>query len=164
MSKLNECGCGCGGAVGGCQKPEGKMAKHQAMECAEDAQDVANMIEETDNLPEWLEAKITLAADYMNKVKDYITHHVRNTEPEPSYNKLPRSGDDFKPTYPMIIQTQDEMKDLIGEIVRKINEKAPPGKEKVVKAIKKELGKDGLTNKEKAIAYATAWSQHNKEK
>ena len=120
MSKLNECGCGCGGAVGGCQKPEGKMAKHQAMECAEDAQDVANMIEESDNLPEWLEAKITIASDYMNKVKDYMTHYVRGTEPAPSYNKLPVRGDDFKPAYPMIIQTQDEMKDLVREVIRKV--------------------------------------------
>lgn len=67
--------CGCG------SKGEGNMAKHQAMECADDAQDVANMIEESDNLPEWLEAKITLAADYMNKVKDYLTHHVRGAAP-----------------------------------------------------------------------------------
>lgn len=76
--RLNECGCGCGGARGGCQKPEGSMAKHDAMECAEDAQAVANMIQDTDNLPEWLEAKITLAADYMNRVKDYLTHYTAN--------------------------------------------------------------------------------------
>ncbi len=174
--KLKEGGCGCGGGCGCMNRDldhrdsgrkdqkEGKMAKYTALECAEDAQDVANMIEETDNLPEWLEAKITLASDYMNKVKDYMTHYVRGTEPAPSYNKLTEPGDAFKPAYPMIIQTQSEMKDLIGEIVRKIHETEPPGKEKVVKAIKKELGKDGLTNKEKAIAYATAWSQHNKEK
>jgi hypothetical protein len=122
--KLNECGCGCGAAKGNCQDSrEGSMAKHDAMECAEDAQDVANMIEESDNLPEWLEAKITLAADYMNKVKDYMTHYVRGTEPAPSYNKLPVRGDDFKPAYPMIIQTQDEMKDLMKEIIRKVDEK-----------------------------------------
>ena len=28
------------------------------------------------NLPEWLEAKITKAADYMNSVKDYLTHQM----------------------------------------------------------------------------------------
>ena len=54
------------------------MAKHDAMECAEDAQAVADMIDESDNLPEWLEAKITLAADYMNRVKDYLTHYMAN--------------------------------------------------------------------------------------
>ena len=78
MKQLNECGCGCGGAKGGCQKPEGSMAKHDAMECAEDAQAVANMIQDADNLPEWLESKITLAADYMNRVKDYLTHYMND--------------------------------------------------------------------------------------
>jgi len=123
--KLKEGSCGCTGSCGcgGNREKEGKMAKYTALECAEDAQDVANMIEETDNLPEWLEAKITLASDYMNKVKDYMTHYVRGTEPAPSYNKLPVRGNDFKPAYPMIIQTQDEMKDLMKEIIRKVDEK-----------------------------------------
>ncbi len=48
-----------------------------------------------------------------------------------------------------------------------IEEKAPPGAkaERMVKHIKKGYAKDGnLTDKEKGIAYATAWKQHNKEK
>jgi len=47
-----------------------------------------------------------------------------------------------------------------------IQEKAPPGDkaERMVKHIKKGYAKDGkLTDKEKGIAYATAWKQHNKE-
>ena len=46
-------------------------------------------------------------------------------------------------------------------------EKAPPGAkaERMVKHIKQGYAKDGkLTDKEKSIAYATAWKQHNKEK
>lgn len=74
MNKIEE-DCGCGE-----ESREGKMAKYSAIECAEDAMDIANMIQETDNLPEWLEAKITLASDYMNKVKDYMTHYVRGNE------------------------------------------------------------------------------------
>ena len=54
---------------------EGKMAKFDAKEACQDAQDVFNMIDEYDDLPEWLEAKITKAADYLNSVKDYLTHH-----------------------------------------------------------------------------------------
>jgi len=81
MKELEEdCGCGHG-------KREGKMAKYSAIECAEDAMDIANMIQETDDLPEWLEAKITLASDYMNKVKDYMTHHVRGAEARSMHNK-----------------------------------------------------------------------------
>jgi hypothetical protein len=46
-------------------------------------------------------------------------------------------------------------------------EKAPPGAkaERMVKHIKKGYAKDGkLTDKERSIAYATAWKQHNKDK
>ncbi len=49
----------------------------------------------------------------------------------------------------------------------KLPEEAPPGAkaERMVKHIKKGYAKDGkLTDKEKSIAYATAWKQHNKEK
>ena len=57
------------------QDKEGKMAKYDAKEACQDAQDVFNMIDEYDDLPEWLEAKITKASDYLNSVKDYLTHH-----------------------------------------------------------------------------------------
>ena len=48
-----------------------------------------------------------------------------------------------------------------------IEEKAPPGAkaERMVKHIKKGYAKDGkLTDKERSIAFATAWKHHNKEK
>ena len=54
---------------------EGKMAKFDAKEAYQDAIDVFKMIDEYDDLPEWLEAKITKASDYLNSVKDYLTHH-----------------------------------------------------------------------------------------
>ena len=56
-------------------KKEGKMAKYDAKEIADDAMDVSKMIDKNDDLPEWLEAKITIAAHNMNTVKDYLTHH-----------------------------------------------------------------------------------------
>jgi len=45
-----------------------------------------------------------------------------------------------------------------------IQEKAPPGAkyERMVKNIKKSFAKNGLTDKEKAIAYATTWKSYNK--
>lgn len=57
---------------------EGKMAKHDAMECASDSKDVSDMIKDDMDLPEWLEAKITKSADYMNSVKDYLTHNIND--------------------------------------------------------------------------------------
>ena len=54
---------------------EGKMAKFDAKELAQDSIAVYKMIQSSDDLPEWLEAKITKASDYLNSVKDYLTHH-----------------------------------------------------------------------------------------
>jgi len=49
---------------------------------------------------------------------------------------------------------------------KKLDEKAPPGAkyERMVKHIKAGYAKDGLTKKEKGIAFATAWKAKNKEK
>ena len=57
--------------------PEGEdiMARSNAIEASNDASDVANMIGPDTNLPEWLEAKITLAATYLNKAKDYLSNY-----------------------------------------------------------------------------------------
>jgi hypothetical protein len=65
-----------------------------------------------------------------------------------------------------------EMKDMVASKVRAkkmeketIEEKAPAGAkfERMVKHIKAKYAKDGLTDKEKSIAYATAWKAKNKE-
>ena len=115
MKRLNECGCGCGGARGSCQKPEGRMAKHDAMECAEDAQAVANMIQDTDNLPEWLEAKITLAADYMNRVKDYLTHYTANGQDAMMPAPMPKSQ--FIP-----VNFAAQLKQAMNERIQKVED------------------------------------------
>ncbi len=53
--------------------------------------------------------------------------------------------------------------DILEESLNGVTEKAPPGAkaERMVKDIKAGYAKDGtLTDKEKAIAYATAWKAH----
>jgi hypothetical protein len=52
----------------------------------------------------------------------------------------------------------------IGELM--LDEKAPPGEkyERMVKHIKKGYSKGGVSEKEKSIAYATAWKEKNKMK
>ena len=67
---------------------EGKMAKYDAKEIADDAMDVFNMIDKDMDLPEWLEAKITKSADYMNSVKDYLTHHMKKDVQEGFPSKI----------------------------------------------------------------------------
>jgi hypothetical protein len=52
---------------------EGEMAKSQLYAMIEDAKYVISMMEDDTNLPEWLQTKITLAADYISTVSDYLT-------------------------------------------------------------------------------------------
>ena len=59
---------------------EGKMAKYDAKEIAQDSLDVFKMIDEDTKLPEWVEAKITIASHNMNAVKDYLTHHMKKSD------------------------------------------------------------------------------------
>lgn len=66
--------------------------------------------------------------------------------------------DDAKKTFASVLLKRSKNAAVSEET---LDEKAPPGGEKMVKAIKKQYSKDGLTNKEKAIAYATAWKHHN---
>ncbi len=122
MKRIDECGCGCGGSKGSCENSwEGSMAKYDAMECAEDAQAVANMIQDADNLPEWLEAKITLAADYMNRVKDYLTHYMANGQD----NQVPASmrgmgGNVSQPQFVPATDMKSHIIKLIPETIRKV--------------------------------------------
>jgi|TARA_B100000700_G_C15056958_1_gene863344 hypothetical protein len=73
---------------------EGKMAKYDAKEIAEDAVAVFKMIDSDMNLPEWLEAKITKSADYMNSVKDYLTHHMKENKKDDDDEKWSGIGYD----------------------------------------------------------------------
>ena len=54
---------------------EGRMAKGQMANLIHDIHELDNMIENEDDLPEWCQAKITLAKDYIEKVKDYMMGH-----------------------------------------------------------------------------------------
>jgi hypothetical protein len=86
-------------------------------------------------------------------------HQMRNV-----VTKGPRAG---KITKDVQTKLKDKIKNrMMKEEPEQVSEKAPPGAkyERMVKDIKKSYSKDGtLTNKEKAIAYATAWKAKNRK-
>ena len=88
-------------------RKEGKMAKYDVKEIAQDAMDVFKMIDEDDDLPEWLEAKITKAADYMNSVKDYLTHHMNE---DVKLKRKKAGGDKYR--YTALIDTKYSMNNV----------------------------------------------------
>ena len=51
---------------------EGDMAKSQLRSIIANAQTVHDMLEDNTNIAEWVQSKITLSADYMGTVRDYM--------------------------------------------------------------------------------------------
>lgn len=51
---------------------EGDMAKIQIRTMIEAAQELHDMLSTDDNLPEWVQSKLTLAEDYVTTVRDYL--------------------------------------------------------------------------------------------
>lgn len=51
---------------------EGKMAKRQLEQLAEYALELSAMLQEDTQLEGWVQSKITLAQDYISKVKHYL--------------------------------------------------------------------------------------------
>ena len=54
---------------------EGDMAKTQLKTMIDAAQELHDMMGDNDNLPEWVQNKITKATDYIDSVRDYMKHN-----------------------------------------------------------------------------------------
>ena len=117
---------------------EGDMAKSQLKSIITNAQRLHDMLEDTTNLPEWVQSKITLAEDYVLTAANYMEGEMN----------------------------EEALAELAASLDEEIElfEKAPPGSkyERMVKHIKKGYAKGGLTPQEKSIAYATAWKAYKK--
>lgn len=51
---------------------EGQMAITQLQTTMRNCKDLIGMISDDDNMPEWVQSKITLAQDYISSVRDYL--------------------------------------------------------------------------------------------
>ena len=51
---------------------EGEMAKNQLNTMIDAATELKGMLGDDDNLPEWVQSKITKATDYIDSVRDYM--------------------------------------------------------------------------------------------
>jgi hypothetical protein len=51
---------------------EGEMAKNDLKTLIDAGQEIYEYLEDDDNLPEWVQAKITKATDYIDSVRDYL--------------------------------------------------------------------------------------------
>jgi hypothetical protein len=60
----NDCGCG--------EDGEGQMFKAQLLSIMKNAQKLYHMVDEEDELEDWVQSKITLAEDYLQAVYGYM--------------------------------------------------------------------------------------------
>ena len=58
---------------------EGSMAKRQLEHISEYAHELAGMLDDNTQLESWVQSKITLAQDYISKVKHYLEDQLGHT-------------------------------------------------------------------------------------
>jgi hypothetical protein len=69
---------------------EGDMAKDQLRTVNDAAQELYDILDANDNLPEWVQAKITKAADYIDIVRDYMKANDENYGKAEAVDELAR--------------------------------------------------------------------------
>jgi len=66
---------------------EGETAKTQLQTIMRNAQDLMNLLEDDDNLPEWVQNKITKASDYLDSATDYMKSNEGSETWEAGYKR-----------------------------------------------------------------------------
>ena len=70
---------------------EGEMAKNQLIKMAKYALGLALVLEDNQELESWVQAKITLANDYISKVKHYLENELQVDIPDPDLTEAAKS-------------------------------------------------------------------------
>jgi len=72
---------------------EGQMARTQLQTIMRNSKDLIDMLSDEDNMPEWVQSKITLSQDYISSVRDYLQSKEELGE---SADKKPLKGNQKK--------------------------------------------------------------------
>ena len=67
---------------------EGEMAENQLRTIIDAAEDLIDLFEDDDNLPEWAQNKITKAVDYLDSVRDYMLSDAEGEEDDDDEDDL----------------------------------------------------------------------------
>ena len=113
---------------------EGDMARGQLQSIINNAQRVHDMLEDNDNLPEWVQSKITLAEDYISTVANYMMSEVDE-------EVVVEQG---KGLWANIRAKRERIKNGSGERMRKPGSEGAPSEEilKKTQAVKEEMSND----------------------
>ena len=89
---------------------EGDMARGQLQSIINNAQRVHDMLEDNDNLPEWVQSKITLAEDYVSTVANYMMSEIDEAIADDKYGS-PASETLVTKPHKELIKKMKESKD-----------------------------------------------------
>lgn len=73
---------------------EGRMAKRQLTDIHEYSGQLCEMLSDDTQLEAWVQAKLTLAADYIKTVKHYLEYEAKDGQLD---QVMPHMGDDLPP-------------------------------------------------------------------
>lgn len=132
---------------------EAGMAKNELRDMISNASKIDQMVDESDNLPGWVSAYISLAADYMHSVAEYLAgESSREEESGPGYGNVMYEAKKKKPSAGL---TKKEKSDVAKKAhAGKDIGKKGPGFEKVAKAAEKKYGSKEAGEK---VAAAAMW-------
>jgi hypothetical protein len=94
---------GAGGMEPAFDDHEGRMAKSQLFKMAKYSNELMNTLDDHDQLPSWVQAKITKAADYLGAVKHYLEYE--KSSPPMHENRL--SGKELTQLIKEVITNKD---------------------------------------------------------
>lgn len=86
---------------------EGEMAKGQIAVMCHNIEELKDMIEDEDDLPEWVQNKLTLANDYIETIKDYMLGKEHDLDEATSSRKI-------KDMHSCFSEIEDSTGDMIG--------------------------------------------------
>ena len=132
----------------------GKMARTDLVTIAKDAQELMNMFGDEAELPDWVESKLTKAADYLNSVKKYVGGEIVRQQgalmEEGSSYSSKKTGNRVMPDKGVQL-SRTGVKDLTGQDVAGTTDISDMGDDhkKKVKAAKSQsqLSKDFLASR-----------------
>ena len=129
---------------------EAGMAKNELRDMISNASKIDHMVGEGDNLPGWVSAYISLAADYMHSVAEYLAGETsRDQGPGPGYGVMEAKE---KPSAGLT-KKQKSAVSKKAHAGKDIGKKGP-GFEKVAKAAEKKYGSKEAGEK---VAAAAMW-------
>jgi hypothetical protein len=136
---------------------EASMAHNEIKDAVSNASKIQNLIQDGDNLPGWVSAYITLAADYLHSVAEYM----EGQSSQMSTPEMPTPGYAMYESKPSAGMTKKEKSAVAKKAAagKDIGKKGK-GFEKVAKAAEKQYGSKEAGQK---VAAAAMWKNQAKK-